>query len=235
VRLQPATGGEDLDVLIVGGEDHKTGQADDQEERFLRLEQWARERFPEMEAVTDRWGGQVMETLDGLGFIGRNPLDHENVYIATGDSGMGMTHGTIAGMLISELIQGRAHPWEKLYDPSRKPVSAVRDFLSENLNVAAQYASLVTPGEISDPAEVPAGEGAVMRRGLQKLAVYRAPTGEVTTCSAICPHLKCVVGWNPTEKTWDCPCHGSRFTAEGKVIVGPANSDLEPADVEAAN
>lgn len=188
VRLQSEN---DYDVLIVGGEDHKTGQADDGNERFARLEGWTRERFPQMSEVEYRWSGQVMEPVDGLAFIGRNPLDADNVYIATGDSGQGMTHGTIAGMLLTDLIQGRKNEWEDLYSPSRIRLKALPDYAAENLNVAAQYVDRITH-----------------RR------------------SAVCPHLGCVVAWNSTEETWDCPCHGSRFSANGKVYQGPANSDL---------
>ena len=188
VRLQSEN---DYDVLIVGGEDHKTGQADDGNKRFARLEQWTRERFPQMGEVEYRWSGQVMEPVDGLAFIGRNPLDNDNVYIATGDSGQGMTHGTIAGMLLTDLIQGRKNAWEDLYSPSRVSLKALPEYASENLNVAAQYADRITH-----------------RR------------------SAVCPHLGCVVAWNSSEETWDCPCHGSRFSANGKVYQGPANSDL---------
>jgi len=188
VRLQSEN---DYDVLIVGGEDHKTGQADDGNERFARLEQWTRERFPQMGEVEYRWSGQVMEPVDGLAFIGRNPLDNDNVYIATGDSGQGMTHGTIAGLLLTDLIQGRKNAWEDLYRPSRVSLKAIPEYASENLNVAAQYVDRITH-----------------RR------------------SAVCPHLGCVVAWNSSEETWDCPCHGSRFSANGKVYQGPANSDL---------
>ena len=141
VRLQsrpPAAGGDGDDVLIVGGEDHKTGQADDAAERFARLEAWTRERFPQVQAFEYRWSGQVMEPVDSLAFIGRNPSDYSNVYIATGDSGNGMTHGTIAGILISDLISGRSNPWTALYDPSRKTVGAAKEFVKENLNVVAQ-------------------------------------------------------------------------------------------------
>ena len=229
VRVQRAEDGPG-DVVLVGGEDHKTGQADDGPERFLRLEVWARERFPLMEEVTFRWAGQVMETLDGLAFIGRNPLDEKNVYIATGDSGMGLTHGTIAGMLLTDLILGRENPWEKLYEPTRKPAGALRDFASENLNVAAQYATWLTPGEVHSADEIPPGQGAILRRGLSKVAAYRDESGKLTMLSAVCPHLKCIVTWNDTERTWDCPCHGSRFSAEGQVLVGPANVDLRAAE-----
>lgn len=228
VRLQPAEMPQEGDLLIVGGEDHKTGQAFDGDERFARLESWARERFPQMGPIEFHWAGQVMETLDGLAYIGRNPLDDQNVYIATGDSGMGMTHGVIAGMLISDLILGRDNPWRELYDPARKPL-ALRDFASENLNVAAQYTSWLTPGEVSDVAEILPGHGALIRHGLKKIAAYRDDAGTLHQMSAVCPHMKCIVAWNPTEKTWDCPCHGSRFSAEGKVIVGPSNVDLRPA------
>jgi glycine/D-amino acid oxidase-like deaminating enzyme/nitrite reductase/ring-hydroxylating ferredoxin subunit len=218
------------DVLIVGGEDHKTGQADDADERFRRLEEWTRERFPQVESFEFRWSGQVMEPVDGLAFIGRNPLDSDNVYIATGDSGNGMTHGTIAGILLTDLISGRKNKWAELYDPSRKTLSAIRDFAEENLNVAAQYTDLVTPGEVSDVSEIKAGDGAIIRRGLTKVACYRDESGALHERSAICAHLGCVVRWNSTEKTWDCPCHGSRYQTDGHVINGPAISGLSAVE-----
>ena len=216
----------DYDVLIVGGEDHKTGQANDGNERFARLERWTRERFPQVLEVEYRWSGQVMEPVDGLAFIGRNPLDEDNVYIATGDSGQGMTHGTIAGMLLSDLIQGRKNQWEDLYSPSRIRLKALPEYASENINVAGQYADYVTAGDIKSEDELKPGEGAIMRESVSKIAVRRDENGNVHKLSAVCPHLGCVVGWNSTEQTWDCPCHGSRFSAEGRVYQGPANSNL---------
>jgi Rieske Fe-S protein len=171
-----------------------------------------------------------MEPIDGLAFIGRNPDDEANVYVATGDSGNGMTHGTIAGMLLTDLILGRPNEWAGLYDPSRVKVGAAKEFVRENLNVAAQYADLVMPGEISGPEEVPRGSGAIDRRGLQKVAVYRSESGQIHELSAVCPHLGCIVRWNGVEKTWDCPCHGSRFAPDGHVLNGPALTGLSPAD-----
>jgi glycine/D-amino acid oxidase-like deaminating enzyme/nitrite reductase/ring-hydroxylating ferredoxin subunit len=227
VRLQHGNGASGTDVLIVGGEDHKTGQADDAEERFDRLEAWTRERFPQVQAFESRWSGQVMEPIDSLALIGRNPLDSDNVYIATGDSGNGMTHGTIAGMLLTDLIGGRSNPWADLYDPSRKSLGAVKEFARENLNVAVQYADLVTPGEVTDVSQIAPGEGAILRRGLKKVAVFRDVAGAVHERSAFCTHLGCVVRWNSLEQTWDCPCHGSRFQTDGHVVNGPANSPLE--------
>lgn len=230
VRLQPISDQEDL--LIIGGEDHKEGQVADQSDRWNRLETWARARFPMMNQVESRWSGLVMETTDGLAFIGRNPLDKDNVYIATGDSGMGLTHGTIAGILLTDLIVGRNNPWSQIYDPSRKPVwgMAWREFLRENLNVAKQYAvDWLSGSEVAAVEDIALGEGAVIRRGLQKIAVYRDDQGVCHERSAVCPHLGCIVHWNGAEKTWDCPCHGSRFDAVGQVINSPANAPLGEA------
>lgn len=227
IRLQSEN---EHDVLIVGGEDHKTGQENDGDERFQRLEQWTRERFAEVDEVEFRWSGQVMEPVDGLAFIGRNPLDDDNVYIATGDSGQGMTHGTIAGMLLTDLIQDRKNAWEDVYSPSRIRLKSLPEYASENINVAGQYTDYVTAGDVKSESEIKPGEGAILREGVSKLAVYRDEAGAVHKLSAVCPHLGCVVAWNSTEKTWDCPCHGSRYSAAGKVYQGPANSDLSPAE-----
>lgn len=225
VRIQPGVDGAH-DLLIVGGEDHKSGQADDIDERHARLETWTRERFPVMREVAYRWGGQVMEPHDGLAFIGHNPLDHENVYTVTGDSGNGMTHGTIGGMLITDLILGRHNPWKSLYDPGRVTLRATATFTKEAVNMAAQYADWVTPGDVSEAGQIERDSGAVVRRGAVKVAVYRDASGALHERSAICPHLGCIVAWNPSEKTWDCPCHGSRFDRFGEVINGPANVGL---------
>jgi glycine/D-amino acid oxidase-like deaminating enzyme/nitrite reductase/ring-hydroxylating ferredoxin subunit len=231
VRLQKLEGAAETlgeELLILGGEDHKTGQANDAQQRYARLESWARQCFPQIRSVAFRWSGQVMETVDGLGFIGRNPMDEPNVFIATGDSGMGMTHGTIAGLLLTDLIVGRDNPWAGLYDPSRKRLGAGLEFTKENLNVAAQYTSWLTRSEVSSVDQLQPGQGAVIRHGLKKIAAYRDEQGALHECSATCPHMMCVVSWNSNEKTWDCPCHGSRFDCHGHVINGPANVDLEP-------
>jgi glycine/D-amino acid oxidase-like deaminating enzyme/nitrite reductase/ring-hydroxylating ferredoxin subunit len=220
---------DDHDVLILGGEDHKSGQKDDANVRFAALERWSRTRFPMIEEIEYRWSGEVMEPVDGLAFIGRNPLDHDNVYIATGDSGNGMTQGTIAGMLITDLIMGKENPWAKLYEPSRKTLRATPEYLKETINVAEQLVDLVTPGEVESDAEIKPGSGAIIRRGLKKIAAYKDEAGTVHELSAVCRHLGCIVDWNSFEKTWDCPCHGSRFDPEGRVIAGPANSPLAEA------
>ena len=218
-------GGHDL--LIVGGEDHKTGQFPEAAAPFLALEKWAREKFPMILEVTQRWSGQVQEPDDYVGFIGRaTPHAKENVFVATGDSGMGMTHGTIAGILITDQIMGRANPWSKLYDPARKMSPLNKDFVSENLNVVAQYKDLLTGGEVKSEGDIARGDGAVMREGLKKVACYRDLSGTLHKHSAVCTHMGCVVQWNHVEKSWDCPCHGSRFDPEGRVLMGPAIDDL---------
>jgi glycine/D-amino acid oxidase-like deaminating enzyme/nitrite reductase/ring-hydroxylating ferredoxin subunit len=224
IRLQR---GDGHDWVIVGGEDYKTGQKEDDEQRLDRLERWTRERFPMVEEIGYRWSGQVLEPSDGLAFIGPNPDGAENVYIATGDSGHGMTHGTIAGMLLTDLILGRANPWAKLYDPKRVSLRAARDLAKENLNVAAQYAAWVLPGDVPSDDDVPAGEGRVVRRGTKLVAVYCDEGGTRHERSAACTHLKCIVNWNDLEKSWDCPCHGSRFDPYGAVLNGPAIEPLE--------
>jgi len=229
IRVQSVASkdGDNYDVLMVGGEDHKSGQADDGDQRHSRLEAWARARFPMIETIEFCWSGQVMEPVDGLAFIGRNPGDSHNVYIATGDSGMGMTHGTIAGILITDLIMGRKCSWAPLYDPARKTLGSLLTYASENINVATQFVEgYLTGGDVGSPQEIAQGEGAIIRRGLSKLAVYRDEQGTLHEHSAVCPHLGCIVGWNSLEKTWDCPCHGSSFDRQGRVINGPANSDL---------
>ena len=217
------------ECLIVGGEDHKTGQANDAERRLQSLEQWARRHFPATGAVRFRWSGQVMEPADGLAFIGRNPGE-QHVFIVTGDSGNGMTHGTIAGILLNDLIAGIANPWADLYEPKRKTLRAAAELGRENANVSAQYADWLTRGEVRSVDEIAAGGGAIVRQGLHKLAVYRDRDGAVHSLNARCPHLDCIVHWNNLENSWDCPCHGSRFDAYGKLLNGPANSNLQPFD-----
>ncbi|HYW06843.1 MAG TPA: FAD-dependent oxidoreductase, partial [Longimicrobium sp.] len=211
---------------------HKTGHRDDAPIRFDRLEAWTRARFPIGE-VELRWSGQVMEPADFIGFIGRDPSGEENVYIATGDSGQGMTHATIAGMLIPDLIAGRPNPWAKLYEPSRKMKSkdSILDFVEENLDVAAQLTDLLpTGGDVGGPDEIAPGTGAILQRGLAKVAAYRDESGVLHQRSALCTHLGCVVKWNTLERSWDCPCHGSRFAPDGAVLNGPASTPLKTLD-----
>jgi glycine/D-amino acid oxidase-like deaminating enzyme/nitrite reductase/ring-hydroxylating ferredoxin subunit len=227
IRLQP---GAEHDWVIVGGEDYKTGQKDDDAERLQRLESWTRQRFPMVQAVDHAWSGQVMEPADGLAYIGPNPEGGDNVYFITGDSGHGMTHGTIGGMIITDLILGRENPWTGLYDSRRITLKASGELAKENVNVALQYAAWVLPGDVRSGDDVPPGEGRVVRRGARMIAVYCDPQGERHERSAVCTHMGCVVNWNDLEKSWDCPCHGSRFDPYGAVLNGPALTELREAD-----
>jgi len=212
--------------LVVGGEDHRAGERDDGEKRFDALEEWARERFP-VGTVAFRWSGQVMESADGVGLIGRDRLDAANVYFSTGDSGQGMTHGTIAAMLIRDLIMGRDSPWTRLYDPTRFPI-ATSEFFEDGREVLWHYAEWFTGGDVDTFDAIEREDGAVMRQGPIKIAAYRNADGSLSQCSAICPHMGCIVQWNSTEQTWNCPCHGSQFDRHGNVTNGPARHSLSP-------
>lgn len=230
VRLQPGEASDSFDYLIVGGEDHKTGQAEDTDQRWGRLTTWMKERFPNVGVVRHRWSGQVFETPDGLGLIGMAPGNGDNVFIITGDSGMGMTHGTLGARLVADLVQQRSNPYAGLYSPSRWMPAAARTLLGEVLNMASQYTDWLTGGDVGSADDIPRGHGAIVRSGLTKLALYKNDAGQVTRLSAVCPHMGCIVRWNPGERTWDCPCHGSRFSCEGKVSHGPATANLKAAE-----
>ncbi len=230
VRLADGTD-EEHDLLIVGGADHKTGQEQHPERHYHAIETWMREHFPQAGPLAYRWSGEVMEPLDGLAYLGRNP-GSKNVYVITGDSGNGMTHATIGAMLVSDLIVGRENPWVSIYDPSRKPYKEAMQFVKEQANIAKQYTDWVSAGDESDVAALPPGEGTLVRSGLKKYAVYRDELGALHCHSAKCTHLGCVVQWNSTEQTWDCPCHGSRFSAYGGVLHGPAVERLATVEDE---
>jgi len=225
-RVVAGTDGAPDDVLLVGGEDHRTGQFPENHAPFAALERWTRDAFGHLGEVVSRWSGQVQEPTDGLAFIGRVQGAGQGIMAITGDSGMGLTHATLGAQLITDLVVGRPNPWRELYDPQRKPTRTLGAYAMENMNTAAQWLELVTPGETSDLATILPGRGAVVRKGLSKLAVYRDDDGALHTCSAVCPHLGAIVQWNPVERTWDCPAHGSRFAPQGGLLMGPANDDL---------
>jgi glycine/D-amino acid oxidase-like deaminating enzyme/nitrite reductase/ring-hydroxylating ferredoxin subunit len=225
--------GADHELLIVGGADHKVGQDSHPEHRYAEIERWVRERFPMAREVEYRWSGEVMEPSDGLAYLGRDAVGSRDVYLITGDSGNGMTHCTAGAMLVTDLIMGRDNPWKSLYDPARKVKHGVSDFVSEQANTLSQYGDWLTGGEVDSPAEIAPGQGAIVRAGMHKLAVYRDDAGGLHSLSATCTHLGCVVHWNSAERSWDCPCHGSRFGVDGTVLHGPAAKALEQVEPEA--
>jgi glycine/D-amino acid oxidase-like deaminating enzyme/nitrite reductase/ring-hydroxylating ferredoxin subunit len=230
IRVQ--TGEGELDILLVGGEDHRVGQGDP-EKHLPRLEAWTRMHFPEAGNLVARWSGQVQEPHDGMAYIGALPA-HENVFVVTGDSGEGLTHGAIAGLLLPQLIQQRKHPWSRVYAPNRTRLHSLGTLATEAAKSNAPYADWVRGGDVTAIDEIKPGHGATIRKGLHVLAVYKDDRGQCHVRNAKCPHFGGVVHWNEVEKSWDCPVHGSRFDCKGRVLNGPAIGDLgeAPADIE---
>lgn len=232
VRTSPYN--TDYDLLIVGGEDHKTGVMGDLSEfdRHANLETWTRARF-DIGEVVYKWSGQVLEPYDGMAFIGRNANDKDNVYIATGDSGHGMTHATIAGILITDLIEGKENPWQDIYKPGRINLRASRVFFKVVFGTLLEYYKTRPdhPGSVT-LASIALNDAQIVEFDGQKAGAYRDERGMLHIVSASCTHMGCTVSWNNVEKTWDCPCHGSRFSVTGEVINGPANKALEIIDEE---
>jgi glycine/D-amino acid oxidase-like deaminating enzyme/nitrite reductase/ring-hydroxylating ferredoxin subunit len=224
LRIEPK---RDHDLVIFGGEDHKTGQTTDTGACFDRLERTLTSILGTIE-ITHRWSGQVIETADGLPYIGETAA-HQ--FAATGYGGNGMTFGTIAGVMAADRIMKRANPWSRLFDPSRSAIRGLWDYVKENKDypyylVRDRFAG--TEGK--SLRAVPRGEGRVLDLNGHAVAVYRNARGAVTQKSAICTHMGCLVGWNDAEQTWDCPCHGSRFNTDGTVIAGPAEAPLGEPD-----
>ncbi|MDD5580362.1 MAG: FAD-dependent oxidoreductase [Methylobacter sp.] len=221
VRSHPL---EDGELLLVGGEKHTAGQGGDTVARYQRLEQWARAHFA-VKSIDYRWSTQDNRTMDHVPYIGRSTPLSKHVYVATGFGGWGMTNGTVAGMLLSDLILGRVNSWADVYDPNRLNLESVPDFVKHSADIVQHLVSDRLPEE--DAGSIRPGEGKVVDTAEGNIALYKSEDGTLTTLSPICTHMGCVVHWNPAEKSWDCPCHGSRFTADGKVIHGPAITNLE--------
>jgi glycine/D-amino acid oxidase-like deaminating enzyme/nitrite reductase/ring-hydroxylating ferredoxin subunit len=224
-RMETVAGGT---FLIVGGEDHRTGIEGETDVHYERLIEYARQRFG-LSGATYRWSGQIIEPVDGLPYIGLNTASR-HVYVATGYGGNGMTFGTLAGMIVSDLILGNSNPYAQLYDATRiKPIASAYDYVTENAAFPAQLLKdrLTSFNAEDRPVEsLRPGEGGIFPSDEGKVAVCRDREGGLHSVSAVCTHLGCDVAWNHSEQTWDCPCHGSRFSPDGRVINGPAVSDL---------
>jgi glycine/D-amino acid oxidase-like deaminating enzyme/nitrite reductase/ring-hydroxylating ferredoxin subunit len=227
--VRQETGPGTVNYLIAGGGDHKSGEADDAFARYDAIEAWTRRLFPQVGKETHRWSGQVLDTIDYSSFTGINP-GNRNVYVHTGDSGQGMTHGAMAGLLIPDLITAGQSRWQACYEPSRKPLRAITNYARENMTAIKNFAEYVAPGEIASYDELDRGKGAIVREGLRKVAAYRDTNGKLHKCSAVCTHLGCHVHWNSLERCWDCPCHGSQFDIDGTALNAPAVSPLEKLD-----
>jgi glycine/D-amino acid oxidase-like deaminating enzyme/nitrite reductase/ring-hydroxylating ferredoxin subunit len=225
VRSHPTANGE---MVIAGGESHKTGQGGDTAERVARLERWARERF-DVRSIEYRWSTQDNMPVDGVPFIGRLAPFQKRIWVATGFMKWGLTNGTAAGMILTDLIGGRDNPWAGLFDSTRfKPFASARELVKENANVGVHFVGdhLGRP-DVRSAEELEPGQAGIMRRGAGKVAAFREEDGTLHAVSAVCTHFGCQVKWNEAERSWDCPCHGSRFDFRGRLLQGPAVKDLE--------
>ncbi|MEI9897089.1 MAG: FAD-dependent oxidoreductase [Chthoniobacter sp.] len=205
------------DYAILGGADHKTGQTPDPQRHYDAVEKRLRQLFPQA-MIDHRWSGQVVETNDGLPFIGET-APHQ--FVATGFSGNGMTFGTLAAMMAADAFTGRRNPWTALFDVHRKKLlGGAWNYLKENKDYPYYLAKqwLTKPGATSLRG-ITRGEGKIVMVEGARVAAYRDDQGKLSMKSAVCPHMGCVVRWNGVEKTWDCPCHGSRFQATGEVMA----------------
>jgi glycine/D-amino acid oxidase-like deaminating enzyme/nitrite reductase/ring-hydroxylating ferredoxin subunit len=219
------------DLLMLGGEGHKVGQEEDTEGCYQRLESDAKRRFG-LSSIDYRWSTQDTVSVDSVPYIGRMTRTSEHLFTGTGFRKWGMTNGTLAATLLTDRIMGRENPWAAFYDSKRLDIpQSAKEFVKENVNVAQHWVGdrVQTPG---DPLEeVAAGEGTVIRRDGKPVAVYKEEDGSLRSLSAVCTHLACIVHFNTAEKSWDCPCHGSRFDLDGSVLKGPATKPLEPRDL----
>jgi len=224
--VRPRPGGND-DMVLVGGQNHRTGHANSTTERYRRLEERASDRF-DVESINYRWSTQDFVSVDRVPFVGRHSPQVDHVYVATGFGGWGMTGGTAAAMVLSDLIQGRENGWSEVYRPPRFDVSAsARRLVSHNRHAMRHYVEdYVTDRPRRDRLRLDPGEATVTRTGEGPVAVYCDEAGEYHAVSAVCSHMGCLVEWNDGEQSWDCPCHGSRFDVDGSVLDTPANDPL---------
>ena len=217
------------DFVVFGGGDHKTGQTDDTREHFAQVERTLKSILPDAD-VTHRWSGQVIETRDGLPYIG---MTSDNQFVITGFSGNGLTFGTLGAMMARDAVTGRKNPWSELFDAGRTRIAkGLTDYLSENKDYPYYLVRDRLAGADAKPLRnVRRGEGRILEVEGTRVAAYRDEDGKLTMLSPVCTHLGCIVNWNAAESSWDCPCHGSRFTATGKVIGGPAETPLLPIEL----
>ncbi len=233
IRTTPHEGGE---VLLVGGEGHKVGQEPDTEARYDALAAWTREHF-DVAAIEWRWSTQDPITDDHVPYIGKLHPGADSLYVATGFAKWGMAHSTVAAIILTDAISSRENPWAPLYDASRvKPLASAKDFVKENVNVVRRFVGdrLSHPDYQRELEAVERGQGAIVTIDGDRVAAYRDDSGELQLLSPVCTHLGCLVTWNPAERSWDCPCHGSRYAVDGTVLEGPTVEPLERLEVDAA-
>lgn len=216
----------DRSLVLIGGQNHRTGHGTDEFERYRKLEMETRSRF-DVSSIEYRWSTQDFASVDSVPFIGKLAPHTDDIYVATGFGGWGMTNGTAAGILLADLVLGRPTQWQQVFTPTRfSPRASARDLLEHNVHATKHFLGDRLPRQSDRFPELSTDEGAVVREGSDALGVYRDEDGEVYTVSAVCPHMGCRLRWNGAERSWDCPCHGSRFEYDGTVIDGPAVEDL---------
>jgi len=222
----------DRTIMLIGGEGHNVGQEEDTEKHYANLEAWSRQHYGLTE-VTHRWSTQDGSTVDDIPYVGTLRRSSDRLFVATGFKKWGMTNGTTAAVLITDLILGRENPFASLYDPHRLTLGAsAPKFVEENVKVGAKFVKdRVAHPQRGGADDLAPGQAAVVGTAPNQTAVYRDEAGTLHAVSAVCTHLGCIVNWNPAEKTWDCPCHGSRFGFDGGVIQGPAVQDLEKKEL----
>jgi len=217
--------------LIAGGYDHKTAHEDNQEYCFLKLESHIRKYF-DVDEVVYKWSSQYYESPDGLPYIGQLP-GHDKIFVATGYGGNGMPYSHVAALSLKRTICREENPYQELYDPNRlKLVAGFSNFVSHNADVVKQFASKFFSGEdLKELAELATNEGKIVKYKDEKLAIYKDEHGVVHGLSPICTHLGCEVKWNNAERSWDCPCHGARYSYTGTVINGPTTKNLTKMNI----
>lgn len=214
--------------LIAGGEDHKTAHEGNTNECFRKLEAYLMKYF-KVEEVSFKWSSQYFQSTDGLPYIGHLPGTPDNIFVATGFGGNGMTYSHVTALLLTDLIANGKSRYEKLFDPNRiKPVAGFENFVREAADVVAKFiADRFTNVKIHELVELAPGEAKVVKYEGDTIALYKDENGGLHAVNPACTHINCIVGWNTAEQTWDCPCHGSRFSMDGKVLTAPARKDLE--------
>jgi Rieske Fe-S protein len=229
IRSIPTDRGE---MLLVGGESHKVGQADERE-RYAAVESWARDHWRVSE-VAYRWSTQDAMPVDGVPYIGKLNPGAKSLWVGTGFRKWGLTNGTAAAAIITAAINGRELPYARVFDSTRaKPLASAKELIKENANVGKRFVGdHIARPDYRSTDDIPPGEGGTIRRGAQKIGVYREESGELHAVGIACTHLGCATVWNTAEKSWDCPCHGSRFHWDGTVLEGPAVKDLPPASLD---
>ena len=217
-------------LTLIGGQNHKTGQGGDTADRYRALAAEARDHF-EIEEIVYRWSTQDYVSVDGIPYVGRGGPLVDDLYIATGFGGWGMSNGVAAGLQLADMVRGRETPWQRAFDPRRVTVTeSAEKLITESANEGGQFIRGWMKHARADPTELQPDEAAIYGREGKPVAAYRDPDGALHTRSAVCPHLGCVVEFNPAERSWDCPCHGSRFRADGSVFDGPAIERLSTVE-----